>query len=138
MDSLEQQKLLLKIVIGAAWVDRHLEPEEIDYFKQLLTQYDFHLDSELQELLQRPVPVEVTSLEIVQYLKNSTDTERLKLLSAIANMFMADENVSEIEHEVLDEYYELMANIPPIPEASPTLVETVGRFVKKLIGSIQV
>ena len=136
MESLEQEKLLLKIVIGAAWIDRYLAPEEIEYLQKLLEQYHLHLNSELQQLLKQPIALQQTENWIVEYLKDTTSKERLRLLSAIANMFMADENVSEIEHQLLDEYYELMARIPPHPEATPTLVETISGFVKKLINSL--
>ena len=138
MESVEQHnKLLLKIVIGAAWIDRHLAAEEVEYLQKLLEQYQLHLDFELQQLLQTPIPFSQTENWIVEYLEDTTDKERLRLLSAIANMVMADENVSEIEHELLDEYYELMARIPPHPEATPNLVQTVGRFVQKLINSVR-
>ncbi len=136
MDTKEQQKLLLKILIGAAWVDRNLEPQEIDYLQQLLQQYNLHSDSELQQLLEQPVPIAQTEFWIIDYLEESTNTERMQLLSAIASLLMADENVSEIEHDLLDEYYDLMARIPPHPEATPNLVQTLGGFVKRLMGSL--
>ncbi|MGF1486439.1 MAG: TerB family tellurite resistance protein [Prochloraceae cyanobacterium] len=137
MESVEQQKLLLKIVIGAAWIDRHLAPEEIEYLEKLLAQYHLHLNSELQKLLKQPITPQQTENWIVEYLEDTTQEERMRLLSAIANMCMADEKVSEIEHQLLDEYYELMARIPPHPEHTPTLVETVSRFVKKMINSVR-
>ena len=135
MNSLQQEKLLVKIVIGAAWVDRHLEAEEIEYFQQLLEQYHLHIDDELQQLLKFPVPLKQTELWIVRYLKNSTNTEREALLKAIVNMLMADLCVSEIERELLDEYREYMLAIPPHTEVKPTKIETVIRFIQKLIVS---
>ena len=135
MNSLQQEKLLVKIVIGAAWVDRHLEAEEIEYFQQLLEQYHLHIDDELQKLLEFPVPLTQTELWIVRYLKNSTNTEREALLKAIVNMLMADLCVSEIERELLDEYSEYMLAIPPHTEVKPTKIETVIRFIQKLIVS---
>ncbi len=135
MNSLQQEKLLVKIVIGAAWVDRHLEAEEIEYFQQLLEQYHLHIDDELQQLLKFTVPLKQTELWIVRYLKNSTNTERDALLKAIVNMLMADLCVSEIERELLDEYSEYMLAIPPHTEVKPTKIETVIRFIQKLIVS---
>ncbi|MDJ0717289.1 MAG: TerB family tellurite resistance protein [Prochloraceae cyanobacterium] len=135
MNNLQQEKLLVKIVIGAAWVDRHLEAEEIEYFQQLLEQYHLHIDDELQQLLKFTVPLKQTELWIVRYLKNSTNTERDALLKAIVNMLMADLCVSEIERELLDEYSEYMLAIPPHTEVKPTKIETVIRFIQKLIVS---
>lgn len=133
----KQQDLLLKIVIGAAWVDRHLEPAEVEYLQQLLERYQLHLDSKLQPLLEQPVPLEQTEVWIVEYLKDSTTTERQRLLSAIASMLIADETVSDIEHDLIDEYYELMARIPPHPESSSTIAPTIGRFVKRILRSVR-
>lgn len=132
-----KQNRLLKIVIGAAWCDRHLDPAEVEHLQQLLQQYHLHLDSELQPLLEQPVPLEQTELWLVEYLQDSTDTERQRLLSEIASMLIADENVSDIEHDLLDEYYELMARIPPHPESTSTLTPTLGRFVKRLLRSVR-
>ena len=57
------------------------------------------------------------------------------MLKAIVNMLMADLSVSEIERELLNEYHEYMATIPPDTEIKPTRVETVIRFIQKLIPS---
>ena len=136
MNTEEQHRLLLKIVIGAAWVDHRLEPSEVEYFQQLLQRYHLHLNSELQPLLQQPVPIEQTERWIVQYLRDSADIDRQRLLSAIASVLIADENVSDIEHDLIDEYYELMARIPPPPESNP-IAPVLGRFVKRIVRSVR-
>ncbi|MEM1368633.1 MAG: TerB family tellurite resistance protein [Cyanobacteria bacterium P01_H01_bin.15] len=133
----KQENLLLKIVIGAAWSDRRLEPAEVEHFQQLLQQYHLHLDSALQKLLEQPVPLEQTEFWLVEYLRDSTNTERQRLLSEIASMLIADDNVSDIEHDLLDEYYRLMAKIPPHPESLTTLAPTLGRFIKRLLSSVR-
>lgn len=124
-------------MIGAAWSDRRLEPTEIEHFQQLLQRFHLHLNPELQTLLEQPVPLKQTELWLVEYLKDSTDTERQRLLSEIASMLIADDRVSDIEHDLLDEYYELMARIPPHPESTTTLAPTLGRFIKRLLRSVR-
>lgn len=128
---------ILKIAIGSAWADRHLEPGEVEYLQTLFQRYQLSPNSELMALLKMPVPLEQTERWIVEYLSDTTETDRLKLLAAIGNVLIADNVVSEADHDLLDEYHALMADIPPHPEANPTLVQTVGKFVRRVIRSIR-
>lgn len=129
----QSQILILKIVIGSAWIDRHLEPGEVKYLQTLLERYRLDHNSELLALLEKPVPLPQTEQWMVQYLMDATETERLQLLGAIGKMVIADEIVSPEDHNLLDDYYDLMADIPPKPEATPTLVKTVGQFVRRVL-----
>ncbi|CAA9554562.1 hypothetical protein AVDCRST_MAG81-122 [uncultured Synechococcales cyanobacterium] len=137
MDVESQHQQILKIAIGSAWADRHLEPGEVDYLQTLFQRYHLSLNSEMQSLLETPVPLEQTERWIVAYLSNTTETERLKLLAAIGNVLIADNNVSDADHDLLDEYHTLMAAIPPHPEATSTVVRTLGQYARKVIRSVR-
>lgn len=113
------QRHLLQIVIGAAWADRHLEPAEVGYLQQLAARYGLAEDAELQELLTTPVPVPQTEHWLVAYLQETSPSERQRALVAIANLFMADDEVAEIEHALLDEFHRLSERIPAKPEPHP-------------------
>jgi len=91
----------------------------------------------MQSLLETSVPLEQTERWIVAYLSNTTETERLKLLAAIGNILIADNNVSDADHDLLDEYHTLMAAIPPHPEATSTVVRTLGQYARKVIRSVR-
>ena len=170
MDVERQHKLTLKILIGSAWADRQLEPEEIQYLGTLLRRYQLDRDPELLVLLEQPVPLEQTERWMIAYLQNTTNEERLKLLADMGRILIADNVVTGREHDLLDEYHELMARIPahpdmvrprPAPRAAPesshdyggaathaeaaaradrsaaaTLVQTVGKFVRRAIQVI--
>lgn len=129
----QSQILILKIVIGSAWIDRHLEPGEVKYLQTLLERYRLDHNPELLALLEKPVSLPQTEQWMVQYLMDATETERLQLLGAIGKMVIADEIVSPEDHNLLDDYYDLMADIPPKLEATPTLVKTVGQFVRRVL-----
>lgn len=137
MDARTQHQRLLRIAIGSAWADSHLELGEVEYLQTLLQRYQLAQNSELLALLQTPVPFEQTERWIVEYLSDTTETDRLKLLAAIGNVLIADNVVSEADHDLLDEYHTLMANIPPHPESSSTVVQTVGKYVRKVIRSVR-
>jgi uncharacterized tellurite resistance protein B-like protein len=137
MEPQYQHQLMLKIVIGSAWVDGHLEPSEVDYLQTLLERYQLTHDAQLLALLEEPVSVRQTESWMVEYLANTTQQERQRLLSAIGKLVIADDTVLPPEHTLLDDYYTLMAQIPAHPEQTPTLVETVGSFVRKAVKAVR-
>jgi hypothetical protein len=61
----------------------------------------------------------------------------MQLLGAIGNLMMADNTVSPEEHTLLDDYYTLMAGIPPRPESAPHLVKGVGQFFRRLVKAVR-
>ena len=137
MDMQSQHKLMLKIVIGSAWVDNRLEPTEVEYLQTLLKRYQLTHAPELLALLEEPVPFEQTELWMVEYLANTTETERQKLLATIGKLVIADDTVLPQEHTLLDDYYMLMAEIPARPEQIPTLVENIGKFVRRVARTVR-
>lgn len=137
MDSQYQQQLMLKIIIGAAWVDGHLEQAEVEYLQTLLKRYQLTHDPDLMALLEKPVSLQQTEIWIVEYLADTTETERQRLLAAIGKLLIIDDTVLPVEHDLLDDYYALMAEIPAQPEETPTLVATVGKFVRQTINSLR-
>jgi uncharacterized tellurite resistance protein B-like protein len=147
MNDNQHQRLMLKILIGSAWADRHLEPPEVAYLSKVLTRFHGEEDVELQALLKAPVALEQTENWLVAYLQNSPESERLKLLAAIGNLLMADNVVSGIEHDLLDEFHELMALIPAPPEplheheqvaeVVPSLAKKVGQFCRRVMAAAQ-
>ena len=120
MEKAEKHKLILKILIGAAWADRHLEPEEVKFLEQILERYDLKGDRELISLLKLPVGIQTTETWVAEYFRITTQDERMQLLANIGKVLIADDHVSDIEHDFLDDYHELMAYIPAQPGSSPS------------------
>ncbi|MCM1982161.1 tellurite resistance TerB family protein [Lyngbya confervoides] len=148
MDQSQQHKLIVKILIGAAWADRHLEAAELAFLRQLLERYGMSRDRELRTLLESPIPLEVTERWVVDYLRDSSESERLQLLAKIGKVLIADDEVSDVEHDLLDDYHDLMAQIPAINPPEPQdvqeiahsighdvtqVVQKIGAFIGKLI-----
>jgi hypothetical protein len=144
MDIGVQHKLMLKILIGSAWADRHLEPEEIRYLETVLERYQLQNDKELRSLLTTPVSLEQTELWIVSYLKDTPETERLKLLAAIGNLLISDHVVSSVEHDLLDDFHDIMASIPapaepakPVENIAPSIAQQLGKFFRRAAETVQ-
>ncbi len=76
---------------------------------------------------------------MAEYLASTTEAERQRLLAAIGKLVIADDTVLPPEHTLLDDYYMLMAEIPARPEetSTPTLVETVGKFVRQAVRTVR-
>lgn len=132
----EYQRLTLQILIGSAWVDHTLSEPEVTYLKKVLDRYHLTQDTELQTLLKEPVTPQQTERWIVEFLRQTNQEERLKLLAAIGNLLIADDVVSEIEHDLLDEYHDLMAKIPDDPNHITNLVRNIGSYVNKALQTL--
>lgn len=142
MNETQQHHLMLKILIGSAWADRHLDSPEVVYLGKVLERFQLAQNAELQALLNTPVPLEQTEQWLVAYLQDSPESERLKLLAAIGNLLISDNVVSGVEHDLLDEFHELMAMIPappespsPVTDVAPTLAKQVGQFFRRVVAA---
>lgn len=135
MDTSTQNHLALKILIGSAWADGVLDPEEQEILSAALQRHGETYDRELKHLLEHPVDLQQTERWISQYLADATDTERQALLGAIGRVLFADRDISDEEHMLLDDFHSMMGTIPAHAEI-PELAKTVGKFVKKAVRSI--
>lgn len=143
MDQSQKQKLMTQILIGSAWIDRSLEPQERLYLQKVLERYHLGHDAELLALLNKPTPVETTEKLLIEYFRQSTNDERIQLLADIGKILIADDTVSDVEHDLLDEYHELMARMPTheSPEISMTAeiakaARQIGSFVIDLVHQV--
>lgn len=143
MKEQHQHQLMLKIIIGSAWADGHLEPAEEQYLQTLLERYHLTNVPKLKTLLDKPVELAQTERWMAQYLTGANQTQRRSLLAAIGKMVIADDTVTQQEHRLLDDYYLLMAKVPPIPEQTPRdeqtpkLVKTLGQFVRQVVKKLR-
>jgi uncharacterized membrane protein YebE (DUF533 family) len=131
----ERNKQLMQIIIGSAWVDGQIEAREMEYLNQLLRHYGLSHDPVLQRSLTTPVMMQQTERWMRDYLFGTTEIERQRALAAIAKLMMIDDTVSDTEHQLLDDYYLLMAEVPMMPDFAP-VVKNVGKFVKKAAEAI--
>jgi hypothetical protein len=144
METAQHQRLMLNILIGSAWIDQHLVPEEVTYLHKVLSRFHLEHDVDLQTLLKTPVELSQTEGWLIAYLKDSPDSERLKLLAAIGNLLISDNEVSDIEHDLLDEFHELMASIPsPVEPLSssvgdwaPKILQQIGQFFRRVLSAV--
>ena len=136
MNTDSQHRLILQILIGSAWVDHTLNDAETAYLQTVLDRYHLSNDTALQTLLAKPVAPKQTERWIVTFLKGNQQEERLKLLASIGQLLIADDVVSDIEHDLLDEYHDLMAKISDEPDHIGTLARNIGKYVGKTLQNL--
>ena len=136
MDTDSQHRLTLQILIGSAWVDHTLNDSETAYLRTVLERYHLSNDAELQALLASPVAPQQTERWIATFLKGTQQEERLKLLASIGQLLIADDVVSDVEHDLLDEYHDLMAKISDEPDHIGNLAQNIGKYVSKTLWNL--
>lgn len=137
MDPSDRKLLLLKIVIGSAWVDGYLENRELTYLKQVLERHHLQDNYELQAMLKQSVPVHATESWIIDYLARATQEQREQLAVMVRDVIAADGVIDEAEQSFLNEYQGLMARIPINRETVPDLAKAFRQMVQQASRLVQ-
>jgi hypothetical protein len=97
-------KLLLKISIGAAWIDGVIQPEERKLLHKIASENNLDSDPEIQKLLSEIVAVKPEECYrwLEKYLgENPTDEDYQYLLSQISALIYSDGDVDTREAKLL-------------------------------------
>lgn len=105
MKSKDSKIELLKILIGAAWLDGMVQPEEKIYLKKIAEEYQLRDHPEIKPLLQELKSIQprecYSSLE--HYLgQNSSQQDYQQLLEQISALIYSDGNVDVREARFLE------------------------------------
>jgi uncharacterized tellurite resistance protein B-like protein len=99
-------KKLLKILIGTAWIDGKIQPEERDYLHRVAQEKGVTNEPEIQPLLHefRPVKREECYAWVKEYLGNRPTSEACQqLLEDISGLIYSDGTVATEEAKLLNE-----------------------------------
>lgn len=110
MSTTDKTKQLVKILVGAAWIDGIIQTEEREYLKKMVTENGLDKDTEIQSLLSEIKPV--TANECYQWLKeylgeNHTATDYQDLLEAISALVYSDGDIDLQEAKLLSRLQDL-------------------------------
>ncbi len=97
-------KNLIKILVGAAWLDGKIQPEERQYLQQLAQEKGVAAEPDIQPLLHELKPVQPTECYewIQEYLGDRLSTEDVhSLLEAISGLIYRDGEVAIAEAKLL-------------------------------------
>jgi hypothetical protein len=126
MDTKAQSRLLMKILIGIAWLDGEVRPEERQYLAKVAQTRQLEQDTEVEPLLTGTMTVTIAECEqwIQEYLGDRSIHDDDGLIEAISGLIYSDGDVAVGEAK-------LLVNIQSTPSAAPPLVSKIQQLYRK-------
>ncbi|MGK7931294.1 MAG: TerB family tellurite resistance protein [Microcystaceae cyanobacterium] len=132
-----KQKQLLKILIGAAWIDGSIQEEERKFLRHMAQKYELIEDSEIKPLLSGLKPIQPS--ECYQYLENylgdnPTEEDYQDLLGNLSGLIYSDGDVQTQEAQLLTKLQDLdpalAAARPPFEQVLDKIRQLYQRAIK--------
>jgi hypothetical protein len=103
MDLKSQPRLLMKILIGVAWLDGVVQPAERQYLAKVAQHHQLDLDSEIESLLAGRISLAAADCEhwIQEYLGDRSIHDDDGLIEAISGLIYSDGDVAVDEAKLL-------------------------------------
>ena len=129
MDIQTQPRLLIKILIGVAWLDGEIKPEERQYLAKVAKAHDCDRDPEVEALLTIPNSVTLAECEqwIQTYLGDRSINDDDELIEAISGLIYSDGDVAVNEAK-------LLVNIQSVPSSAPPIISKIRQLYRKALG----
>ena len=129
MNTKAQSRLLMKILIGVAWLDGAIQPEERQYLAKVAQTHQLDLDHEIESLLAGRISLAAADCEqwIQEYLGDRSIHDDDGLIEAISGLIYSDGDVAVAEAK-------LLVNIQSAPASTPPLVSKIQQLYKKALG----
>jgi uncharacterized membrane protein YebE (DUF533 family) len=126
-----KMKEILKILIGAAWIDGVIQPEERKYLRRIAQDFNLADDPEIQPLLSELKPIQ--PVECYQWLEdylgeNHSFEDYLELLEKISGLIYSDGYVDIRETKLIEK----MQNLDPNQESNKSIFDKLLRKIQKL------
>ncbi|HEY9599815.1 MAG TPA: TerB family tellurite resistance protein [Cyanophyceae cyanobacterium] len=124
-------KQLVKILIGAAWIDGKIQPEERDYLQRVAKEKGVADDPEIQPLLYelRAVPPEECYQWVNNYLGDRPNAEDYQhLIEAISALIYSDGDVATEEAKLLTR----LQLLDPASSSSKSGTNNILKAIQKL------
>ncbi len=129
MDIQTQSRLLMKILIGVAWLDGEIQPEERQYLTKVAQTHHFEDDAEIEVLLTSSNPVTVGLCEqwIKEYLGDRSIHDDDRLIEAISGLIYSDGDVAVDEAK-------LLVNIQSVSFSPPPIISKIQQLYRKALN----
>lgn len=130
-------KQLLKILIGAAWLDGKVQPEEQQRLQRIAEQKGLLNDNDLHPWLNglRSVSTEECSRWIEEYLGKHPAPEQVQeLLEEISGLIYSDGDVDSAEAQFLTQLQQKDATVFPSPKIHDTITDAVQKLYRRWVS----
>ncbi|GAB4523613.1 MAG: hypothetical protein Tsb0014_01370 [Pleurocapsa sp.] len=124
-------KKILKILIGAAWIDGVIQPEERKYLRRIAEEFQLADDPEIKPLLQELKPIE--AVECYQWLEdylgsNHSEADYQELLEKISGLIYSDGFVDIREAKLMEK----VQNFDPTTASHQSMKDRLLKKIQKL------
>jgi uncharacterized tellurite resistance protein B-like protein len=129
MDTQSQSRLLLKILIGVAWLDGEIQPEEREYLSKVAHAHQLDHDTDVEPLLTGTMTVTATECEqwIQAYLGDRSIHDDDRLIEAISGLIYSDGDVAIAEAKLLVNIQSGSASVQPNQQPLITKIRQLYR-----------
>jgi uncharacterized tellurite resistance protein B-like protein len=130
-------KQLLKILIGAAWIDGKVQPQEQQYLQRIAQQKGLLEDPELKPWLYslRSVSEEECYRWVDEYLGRRPAPEDCQiLLEAISGLVYSDGEVDSAEARLLMQVQQKESDLTASPDLHATIVRAIQKLYRKWVS----
>jgi uncharacterized tellurite resistance protein B-like protein len=131
-------KQLVKILIGAAWIDGTIQPEEREYLHRVATEKGVADDPEIHPLLQELVAIQPEEFynSVKQYLGDRPSSEDYQnLIEAISALIYSDGDVATEEAKVLTRLQLLDPANATHNSGTNAILKSIQNLYQRWIGS---
>lgn len=132
-------KTLVKILIGAAWLDGKIQPEERDYLHRIVREKGVENEPEIQPLLYefRPVKPEECYAWVREYLGDRPSPEAYQhLIEAISGLIYSDGTVATEEAKLLTNLQQLENDASTQGPNEGSVLKAVRNLYQRWIGDL--
>ncbi len=129
-------KNLVKILIGSAWIDGTIQPEERQYLRQIALEKGVASDPEIQPLLSELVPVQPAQCYewVKEYLGSSPRAEDCQnLLEAISGLIYSDGDVAIEEARLLTKLQQLSSEIESTQPGYNAILKQIQKLYRRWV-----
>jgi uncharacterized tellurite resistance protein B-like protein len=135
MNSQSQDRLLVKILIGVAWLDGQIQPEERRFLTRVLHAHQLDGDAEMHSMLDGTITLAATDCEnwIQEYLGDRSIYDDDRLIDAISGLIYSDGDVATAEAKLLSDIQSVPTPVQPNERILLTKLRQLYQgWVKKL------
>jgi uncharacterized tellurite resistance protein B-like protein len=131
IDYSRKMKKILKILIGAAWLDGVIQPEERQYLRRIATEFNLADDPEIKPLLSELKTVQPQ--ECYQWLEdylgeNHSTEDYLELLEKVSGLIYSDGFIDMREAKLI----ETVQTSEPVTESDRSTFDKLLKRIQKL------
>ncbi|MCF4966538.1 MULTISPECIES: tellurite resistance TerB family protein [Nostocales] len=129
-------KNLVKILIGAAWIDGRIQPEERQYLREIAQAKGLATDPEIKPWLYELVPVQPNECYtwVKEYLGDRPTAEDCEnLIEAISGLIYSDGEVAIEEARLLTKLQELSQNPESHHLEHTTLLKQIQQLYRRWV-----